>query len=319
MTVAPTSSAGECPILAEAVFSRTSMAILNEIRGYQLGRAVVLSGPGAPRVVSPTDPIDFMELLLYGYTYYHVVDTSAKRTQRKENRRVATNPQYTFDLIIDMSASIHDPVLFLRDFGSKASIFDAFYADLMQDISGDLADCHPEDMRQAQATIAAVCANITKTQPYHRGVRILQFNVRVEYGPELLKEIETFDRLAKDAKFGEEMWIMREHTDPANAASYAKLRTTLRDARKERFQTTQEQTRQSLSTLGEIAKVTGEEMFELVKQARLTEKVLPHVFEQPRQHEKVTEVQLSDLRARQRSIVSNPSGALPAKTDEPKS
>jgi len=286
----------ESPVVAEGVFSRVSIGTVKEIRSYQVGRSVVLSGPGVTRVVSPNEPIDLSELLLRGYTYYHVVDTSAKRAQRSERRRVAGNPQYTFDLTIDMSASVHDPVAFLQDFGGKASIFDAFYADIMEDVSSALADCHPEDMRQAQADIASLCAEVTKNQPYHRGVRILQFNVRLDYGPELLKEIETFDGLAKDNKLGEEFWIMREHVDPGKAESYQRLRENLNKARKDRFETKQEQTRKSLETLKEVASVTGEEMFELVKQARLTEKVLPHIFDQPAQPEKVSGIQLSDLR-----------------------
>lgn len=223
-----------------------------------------MTGPGVKRLVTPEEPEGLVSLLTgllpMGFTQYTIVDTTAKKTSRTETRRILSDPRYSYNLSITMAARVADPIAYLDDFSSDALIFDAFYSELIEDVANALADCPPDDLRDAQQRISSWAASIRKSQPYHKGVQILQFNIALEYGEKLAKYIETLERMRIYRNEGEEFLIFEPGND--------KLIEDLRNARAHARDSRHEDVKRALETMRDFHETTGEDMHKIVKGSR---------------------------------------------------
>lgn len=263
------SPSAECPVVAQGPFR---LATINEIRSFAIGRAVVLTGPGVKRLISADEPLELMHLLTglltRGFTHYSVVDTTAKQTSRSETKRISSDPRYTYKLNIVMAARVADPVAYLDDFSPNASIFDAFYSELIEDVSNALADCHPDNMREAQQRISSWAASIRKSQPYHKGVQIQLFNISLEYGDELAQRIRIFDQMDMHEKFGDKFFIFGGAEDPTSRDKYSRLIGDLRDHEEHLRDSKHKEFSRGLEAAKAFHDVTGEDMHKIVQALR---------------------------------------------------
>jgi hypothetical protein len=267
---ASSSFSPESPVVSQGPFG---FAAIPEIRRFPIGKAVVLTGPRNKRLVSATEPVELTRLLTGlltgGFTHYTVVDTTAKQTTRTESRRMASDPRYSFNLIIAMAARVSDPVAYLDDFSPSASIFDSFYSELIEDVSSALADCRPDDMREAQQQISAYATSIRRDQPYHRGVQILQFNVTLEYGKELARRIQALDRMDMHDKYGDKFLAFEGTVDADLKNPNDELMRKLHDIERYDRDSKHEEFSRGLDALKKVHDVTGEEISKLVRSSRI--------------------------------------------------
>lgn len=260
----------ESPVVAQGSFN---LAAISEVRRSAIGKAIVLTGPGVKRLVTADQPLELAALLtgllVGGYTHYTVIDTTAKQTTRSESKRMTSDPRYTFNLTIAMSARIIDPIAYLDDFGPNASIFDAFYSELIEDLSNTLSDCQPHDMREAQRLITSYAATIRKSQPYHKGVQILQFNVTLEYGDEIAQRIHTLDQLDLYERYGDEYLAVEGALNPTVKARNDEMTKKLREIEVHRRESKHEEFDKGLEAIKKFQEVTGEDIRKIVEKAKV--------------------------------------------------
>jgi hypothetical protein len=247
--------------------------------------------------VTAAEPAQFIPLMTAllgrGYTHYTLVDTTSKNATRTETRQT-NDARFNYKLTITMGAQVEDPIAYLHDFNPDASIFDAFYPELVEGIALELSACEPQGLSAAQKDMTAYAEDIKQRQPQHRGVRIQLFAVRLDYGDELALRIRTLDRLAMFNKFGESYFAAEAAADPSREQLNTEVIRKFRETRTHEENHRLEMIGRGLDLLERTSELTGESVAKLIRESGL-QTALKDMFPPAPQVRRVTKVSVSEI------------------------
>lgn len=148
-------------------------------RAAPLGRAIVLVGSGGRyQLLTHEKPVSRLELMSLGFKEYLAIDLSVEVLKSAE-KVPSADPSVAFDLEIEITARLEDPLAFITKFGLETSLFEPFYRGWLSDIKQEISRFGPDNLPHVQQTLASLQSGVASRSPVIHGVRVLGFISKV--------------------------------------------------------------------------------------------------------------------------------------------
>jgi len=262
------------PVIAEGQFG---VSTIGEILNCSIGKAIVLTGSRGTRVVSESEPVDLptllTSLLTLGYRTYTVVDKTARMIDLQSDRMIRGDPRYTYVLTVSVTARVEDPAAYLKEFSPAASIFEAFRGELIEDIWLELNQRFPWDIGNAAAMLQEYAATIKKTQPYHKGIRIMQVLPTLTYGPGTAQHLKTLGYMENYQKYGDEYLDAESAVNPETSPRNEKFQERRRESGERGTDRKFTEFERALELARKYADASGEDIYKVVGELGLAKQL----------------------------------------------